>query len=122
MSSFSIDPAPECIDIVTIGRRTGREHRVEIWFGALDGELCLLSGNGSTADWFRNAIVDSRVVVEVDGERYAGVAREVTAVDERAAIGAVMRAKYSWDGDASIGLTYDAWCDDVPALVISRVE
>ena len=25
----------ECIDITTIGRRTGNAHRIEIWFGVL---------------------------------------------------------------------------------------
>ena len=29
-----------------------------------------------------------------------------------------MGAKYVWDGDPSIGLTYPAWCYDVPAVAI----
>ena len=29
-----------------------------------------------------------------------------------------MGAKYVWGGDPSIGLTYDAWCYDVPAIAI----
>jgi hypothetical protein len=122
VSPFPIDPTRECIDIITIGRRSGREHRVEIWFGMLDGDVCLLSGNGPGADWFRNALVDSRVTIDVDGETFVGRARVPSSGEERAAIGAVMRAKYPWEGDPSIGLTFDAWCDEVPALVISRVE
>jgi hypothetical protein len=122
VSAFPIDPTRECIDIITIGRRSGREHRVEIWFGMLDGDVCLLSGNGPGADWFRNALVDSRVTIAVDGETFVGRARVPSSGEERAAIGDLMRAKYPWEGDPSIGLTFDAWCDEVPALVISRVE
>ena len=42
----------------------------------------------------------------------------VTDADERRRVGDVMGAKYVWDGDASIGLTYAAWCYDVPAAAI----
>jgi deazaflavin-dependent oxidoreductase (nitroreductase family) len=122
VSHFSIDPTRECIEIVTKGRRTGREHRVEIWFGILDGDVCLLSGNGPGADWFRNALADPRVTIDVDGAIFVGRARVAHSGKERAAIGALMRAKYPWEGDPSIGLTFDAWCDEVPALVITRVD
>ena len=62
-----------------------------------------------------------RVRVVVGIEEFEGRAREVCDTDERKRIGAVMRDKYPWEGDPSIGLTFDAWCDEVPALVIERV-
>ena len=31
----------------------------------------------------------------------------------------MMAAKYRWGGDPSIGLTYEAWCFEVPAVAIS---
>lgn len=108
--------------MITIGRRTGREHRVEIWFGFVDADLCLLSGNGRGADWFANAMNDARVRVVVDGIEFDGRAGEVVDPSTRARIGRIMRAKYPWGGDPSIGLTFDAWCDEVPALTISRAE
>lgn len=120
--AFPIDPTRECIDLVTRGRTSGRDHRVEIWFGVVDDRLCLLSGNGPGADWFRNAIADTTVSVIVDDHEFRGRADVVSDPDFRRRIGEVMRAKYPWDGDASIGLTFDAWCNDVPALAISRVE
>lgn len=120
--SFPIDPARACIDLVTRGRRTGHDHRVEIWFGVVDDRLCLLSGNGPGADWFRNAMDDDNVHVIVDDHEFLGRAEVVSDPDFRRRIAEVMRVKYPWDGDPSIGLTFDAWCDDVPALAISRVE
>lgn len=121
MSTFPVDPERECIDLVTRGRRSGRDHRVEIWFGLVDDHLCLLSGNGAGADWFRNASHDENVRVIVDDQEFEGRAEVVVDPRERQLIGVVMREKYPWEGDPSIGLTFDAWCDEVPALRISRV-
>jgi deazaflavin-dependent oxidoreductase (nitroreductase family) len=105
-------------DVTTIGRRTGAPHEVEIWFGVVDGAMALISGNGPTADWYRNIEADPRVRVRTAGEDHDGAARVVTDADERRRIGDVMGAKYRWGGDASIGLTYEAWCYDVPAVVV----
>jgi hypothetical protein len=33
-----------------------------------------------------------------------------------------MGAKYQWGGDPSIGLAYDAWCYEVPAIAIEFSE
>ena len=56
----------------------------------------------------------------MDGETHDGVARDVTDADERRRVGDLMGAKYPWDGDASIGLTRQAWCYDVPVLAIGQ--
>ncbi|MBK9970646.1 MAG: hypothetical protein IPP16_07885 [Acidimicrobiaceae bacterium] len=37
--------------LTTVGRRTGRSHEVEIWFGVVGDTLYLISGNGPGADW-----------------------------------------------------------------------
>ena len=108
----------ECCDIVTTGRVSGNPHELEIWFGVMDGVMYIISGNGSRADWYRNLMVHPEVVVKLQGEQLVGLAREVVDPDERRACGDLMGAKYVWDGDPSIGLTYDAWCHDVPAVAI----
>lgn len=104
--------------LATTGRRSGNPHEVEIWFGVIDDTLHLISGNGPGADWFRNALVTPDVSVRIDREVRRGRAREVTDSAERRLVGELMGAKYPWDGDPSIGLTFDAWCYDVPALAI----
>lgn len=40
--------------LTTAGRRSGRAHTIEIWFGLRDGRVYLLSGGGDRADWVRN--------------------------------------------------------------------
>ncbi len=53
--------------LTTTGRRTGRPHRIEIWY-ARDGQtLYLLSGGGRASDWVQNLIANPDVEVEVDG-------------------------------------------------------
>ena len=53
----------ECCYLGTTGRRSGRVHEVEIWFGVIGDALYLISGNGPGADWYRNALADT------DGDR-----------------------------------------------------
>jgi deazaflavin-dependent oxidoreductase (nitroreductase family) len=108
----------ECCYVGTTGRRSGRVHEVEIWFGVIDDTLYLISGNGPGADWYRNALAHPTVTVRIDDVAMAGTARAVDDAAERRRLGELMGAKYPWDGDPSIGLTFDAWCFDVPLLAI----
>src|SRR5919199_4076391 len=63
--------------LTTIGRRTGRPHRIEIWFAAQDGRLYLMSGGRERADWVRNLQATPQVTVELGDETHAGAARIV---------------------------------------------
>ncbi len=80
--------------------------------------MYLISGNGPGADWYQNLLHDPVVDVVLSGRTIRGQARPVEDADERRRVGDLMGAKYVWDGDASIGLTYEAWCYHVPALAI----
>lgn len=112
----------ECCDIVTTGRVSGKPHELEIWFGVMDGRMYLISGNGPTADWYRNLLATPAVTVRLAGQERVGRARDVIDAAERRRVGDLMGTKYVWDGDPSIGLTYDAWCYDVPAIAIEFDE
>ena len=108
--------------LTTTGRRTGNPHEVEIWFGSLDATLYLISGNGPSADWYRNLLADPRVRVRIDDVERPGTARPVTDSGERERIGDLMGAKYVWGGDPAIGLTYESWCYDVPAVAVEFAD
>lgn len=108
----------DCCYLTTTGRRSGRPHEIEIWFGVVDDTLYLISGNGPSADWYRNLVDHPLVQVRIDDTTRAGTARVVSDADERRRVGDVMGAKYVWDGDPDIGLTYPAWCYDVPAVAV----
>jgi deazaflavin-dependent oxidoreductase (nitroreductase family) len=61
--------------LTTIGRRSGKPHEIEIWFGIRDGRLYLLSGGGDGADWVKNIRKDGRVKVRINSRRASGRAR-----------------------------------------------
>ena len=104
--------------VTTTGRRTGLPHEIEICFGTVDDTMYVVSGNGTTADWFQNLEADPVVTVRLDDERRQGRARFVTDPDERQRVGDVMGSKYVWGGDPEIGLSSEAWCYEVPAVAV----
>jgi deazaflavin-dependent oxidoreductase (nitroreductase family) len=80
--------------LTTTGRRTGRSHRIELWFGLHDGVLYLLSGGGDRSDWVRNLRADPSVVVEVGGVERPARARLVDEPHEEATARRLLAAKY----------------------------
>jgi len=65
--------------LTTTGRRTGKEHTIEIWFGLQDGRIYLLSGGGDRADWLRNLKKTPRVRLRIGTQTAAGTARVLRA-------------------------------------------
>ncbi len=61
--------------LTTTGRRTGRPHRIEIWYAADGDRLYLLSGGGRSSDWVQNLIAEPAVLVELNGDVHAARAR-----------------------------------------------
>lgn len=80
--------------VTTTGRRTGRPHTIEIWFGERDGSLYLLSGGGDRSDWVRNIRAEPGVSVRVGDRVRPGVARIVEDPDEEAAARRLLASKY----------------------------
>src|SRR5436190_6421313 len=89
--------------LTTVGRVSGRPHRIEIWF-AIDGEtLYMLSGGGERSDWVRNLRRDPAVAIEIGTGRFAGRARVVTDTAEDKRARALVHGKYArnYAGDLS---------------------
>jgi deazaflavin-dependent oxidoreductase (nitroreductase family) len=61
--------------LTTLGRRSRRPHRIEIWFTALEGSLYLVSGGGAKSDWVQNLLLTSTAKVELGGSELAVAAR-----------------------------------------------
>jgi len=76
------DPAaePEELVLVTRGRKSGKEHRVRLWF-ARDGDILWLRTDGAT-DWHRNLVADPNARVVIEGHQFAG--RHQPSVDRDA--------------------------------------
>ena len=81
--------------LTTTGRRSGRPHRIEIWYAAHEDTLYLLSGGGPSSDWVRNLSADPNVLVELDGDVRPARARVVEAGDEAERARSLVFAKYA---------------------------
>ena len=65
--------------LTTTGRKSGRPHEIEIWFGIRDGTLYLLSGGGDGADWVKNIRTRSGVRIRINSQRASFRARFLRA-------------------------------------------
>ncbi|MFQ6011404.1 MAG: nitroreductase/quinone reductase family protein, partial [Nitrososphaerales archaeon] len=55
------------LHVTTIGRRTGKPHRVQIAFIYREKRFIMASERGWKADWLQNIAVDPIVALEVAG-------------------------------------------------------
>ena len=95
--------------VTTTGRRTGRPHRIEIWYARAADTLYILAGGGRRSDWVRNVEANSSVTVELDGVAHAATARVVAGQGEEGEARRLVFEKYqpryggdlaSWRQDA----------------------
>jgi deazaflavin-dependent oxidoreductase (nitroreductase family) len=80
--------------LTTTGRHSGQPHRIEIWFGLVDGVVYLLSGGGDRSDWVRNLSISPDVTLEIGGEKRTMKARVVTDPAEDALARQTVVEKY----------------------------
>ncbi len=85
--------------LTTTGRKTRRQHTIEIWFGVRSGLIYLLSGGGGRSDWVRNLLAEPHVLIRAAGspDRPAR-ARVVGDPGEDAAARRLLASKYQgWE-------------------------
>ncbi|MFP5351039.1 MAG: nitroreductase family deazaflavin-dependent oxidoreductase [Actinomycetota bacterium] len=81
--------------VTTTGRRTGRPHEIEIWFGWSEGAtIYLMAGGGHRTDWVRNMKATPSVSVRIADRTFAGTARIVTDPGEDALARRLLAGKY----------------------------
>ena len=105
--------------LTTTGRRSGREHTVELWFGVRGDTVYFLSGGGASADWIRNATAEPHVKVRLGRTVLEGRARATADATEELAARQALATKYE---DWSAGKRLSSWARsslplavDVPA-------
>ncbi len=101
--------------LTTTGRITGRSHQIEIWFGAGDGTLYLLSGGGYESDWVKNLIKNPEVTVRIAKTTFSALARLVTDPEEERSARYMLAEKYhEWEN----GRTLSEWARTALAVAI----
>ena len=94
--------------LITKGRKTTRQHTIEIWFVEYNKRYYILSEHKKNSDWVQNIIVDSNVTFSVDNNIYNGYARLIDKSKEPIldnAVSALMFSKYGWNDGLIVELT-----------------
>jgi deazaflavin-dependent oxidoreductase (nitroreductase family) len=92
-------PKSQFLYLTTSGWKTGRQHKVEIWFVEYDGRYYIISERKDNAHWIRNIIHNSKVSFSVDNMTFEGVARIVNREKESelaTKVSKLMNTKYGW--------------------------
>jgi len=101
--------------LTTTGRKTGKPHRVEIWFAIADGRIFLLSGGGDRADWVQNIRKDRSVRIQVGSRTVNARARIARAGAEDQRARELLDAKYmGW----TQGKKLSSWARGATPVVI----
>jgi deazaflavin-dependent oxidoreductase (nitroreductase family) len=84
--------------LTTTGRVTSNPHKIEIWFGARENSIYLLSGGGRDSDWVKNLLKNPEVTVQIAKTVFSATARLVTNHEEEMAARYMLAEKYQeWE-------------------------
>jgi deazaflavin-dependent oxidoreductase (nitroreductase family) len=96
----ALDASPE-VELTVIGRTSGREISIPVWFAREDDQLYLVPVNGSDSDWYKNALKTPTIRLAAGGAQYNARA---TPIIDAATVRQVLdrfRAKYGTEDVAS---------------------
>ena len=89
--------------LTTKGRVSGRPHEIEIWFGAQNTSIYLLSGGGDKSDWVKNLLKDPDVTVRIAKYTFAATARLVKEEKEEETARYMLAEKYQeWEAERTL--------------------
>jgi deazaflavin-dependent oxidoreductase (nitroreductase family) len=100
--------------LTTVGRTTGAERQIEIWFVEREQRYYMISEGREAAGWVKNLLKQPRVAFSVGTRsdrasvlvRRAATARVIPDDDELARpVKALMDAKYGWSDGLIVELT-----------------
>jgi deazaflavin-dependent oxidoreductase (nitroreductase family) len=98
---------PRLLYLTTTGWRSGRPHRIEIWYAELNGRYYLISELGDRAHWVQNVQRRPEVGFELAGRRFTGRGR-VVGPEKRDLIRRVSTlfdARYGWSDGLIVELS-----------------
>jgi len=101
------------IDITTIGRKTGKLRRLEIWFHNLDGELFLTGSPGKKRDWLANLIANPNFTFHLKQSIRADIPAKATPIFDEPSRREIMARLIEKLGG---GRDLEAWVKDSPLV------
>jgi deazaflavin-dependent oxidoreductase (nitroreductase family) len=94
--------------LTTIGWKSGKQHKIEIWFVQSNERYYIMSEHRKHAHWVQNIIHDPRVSFTVNHTTFTGTARVVDRDKEpelTAGVSELMGTKYGWNEGLIVELT-----------------
>ena len=104
---MSTKSEPQFLYLYTLGWKTGRQHKIEIWFVEYAGRHYIISERKNNAHWVRNILHNSKVSYSVNNTTLKGVARIVNREKESelaAEVSKLMNTKYGWSNGVIVEL------------------
>jgi deazaflavin-dependent oxidoreductase (nitroreductase family) len=95
--------------LTTIGWRSRKQHKIEIWFVEHKERHYIMSELQKKADWVQNIIRNPRVSFTINDTIFKGTARIVERDKEpqlTAEVSKLMSTKYGWNGGLIVELVY----------------
>jgi deazaflavin-dependent oxidoreductase (nitroreductase family) len=99
---------PQFIYVTTIGRRTGLEREIEIWFVERAGRFYILAEHFFKANWVRNMQSNPRLRVRIGKQRFSASGRvldEQKDAEVWQAAQRLCREKYGWGEGLPVEIT-----------------
>ena len=94
--------------LTTKGWKTGRQHRIEIWFVSYADKYYVISERKEKAHWVQNIAHKSSVIFAVNSKSFEGTARIVEAHTKyklAEEVSSLMHTKYGWKDGFVVELT-----------------
>lgn len=88
----------------TTGWKSGKKHRIEIWFVEDNGKYYVMSEGREQAHWVRNIMRDPKVSFSVAGRSFSGTAKIIEGGPAAGLAKKLMKQKYGWDGGLIVEL------------------
>jgi deazaflavin-dependent oxidoreductase (nitroreductase family) len=99
---------PQFLYLTTLGWKTGKQHRIEIWFAEHSERYYIISERLDRAHWVQNIKHNPAVSFSISGNIFKGNARIVDQGKEAALAAEVfklMDTKYKWSQGLIVELT-----------------
>ncbi len=106
--------------ITTKGRKTGKEYSTPIGY-VRDGETIYALNNGGVSNWYKNALQNPEVILEIKGQRYHAVAQPVNDALERQRIFDLYKQQRGGAFPRFFGVAVDAPEAELEQALASRV-
>lgn len=96
-------PEGQFLYLTTTGWKTGRKHRIEIWFVDYREKYYVISEGRERAHWVQNITRNPKVSFSTGGKSFAGTGKVVEG-NPAAEVKKLMKTKYGWDSGLIVEL------------------